>query len=154
MNIEEIMSLLPHRFPMLMVDRILEIVPGKKCVALKNVTVNEAFFTGHFPGNPCMPGVLILESMAQSAAVIVLRESKFAGMFPFLLALDKARFRKPVVPGDQLISTAETVWFRRNVGRAKSTATVNGEVVAEVEFTFMLVPRCDSQSDASPETIT
>ena len=140
MNIEEIMTYLPHRYPMLLIDRVLEVVPGKKTVGLKNVSIDEAFFQGHFPGRPCMPGAMILEAMAQSAAIIVMREPQFKGMVPVLVAMDKAKFRKPVVPGDQLISTAEVIWFRRNIGRTKSTATVNDEVVANVEITFALIP--------------
>ena len=146
MNVEEIISTLPHRFPMLLVDRIIELVPGKKCVGMKNVSINEAFFQGHFPGKPCMPDVLILEAMAQAAAVIVLREPVFAGMRPVLVGLDKARFRKEVVPGDQLVSTSEAMWFRNSIGRVKSTATVDGEVVATAELTLILIPHCDSKS--------
>jgi 3-hydroxyacyl-[acyl-carrier-protein] dehydratase len=157
-NIEEIMSYLPHRFPMLLLDRIIELVPGQKSVGLKNVTINDSFFQGHFADKPCMPGVLILEAMAQAAAVIVMREPQYEGMLPVLGGIDKAKFRRPVVPGDQLISTAEVMWFRSNIGRIHSTATVDNEIVASVDITFMLVqmseftlPRLSRQRAKTPQ---
>jgi beta-hydroxyacyl-ACP dehydratase FabZ len=135
MTIQEILKLLPHRYPLLLVDRVLEIEHGKRVKALKNVTANEPHFTGHFPGAPIMPGVLILEAMAQCGALMFLvdlpdRESKL-----FLFGgVDKARFRRPVVPGDQLIIDAECIQRRSNSARVRGVATVDGNVVAEAEI--------------------
>jgi beta-hydroxyacyl-ACP dehydratase FabZ len=138
-TIEKIMEFLPHRFPMLLIDRILEVDPGKSCKALKNVTINEAFFQGHYPDMPVMPGVLILESMAQAGAALLLAEPKSEGLKPLLGSLDNVRFRRPVVPGDQLISHVELLWFKGGYGKFKAVGTVNGEVVAEMEAAFKLV---------------
>ena len=134
------MRYLPHRYPMLLVDRILELVPEKRCVGLKNVSINEAMFHGHYPGTPIMPGVLIIESMAQTGAIIILSEPTFRDTIPVIGSIDNVKFRSPVVPGDQLISTAEVLWFRRNVGRMKAVATVERREVASLEMTFMVMP--------------
>ena len=142
LTIQDILKLLPHRYPMLLVDRVLEIESGKRIVGLKNVTANEQFFQGHFPGAPVMPGVLIVEAMAQCAAILFLqdlpeRESKL-----FLFGgIDKARFRRPVVPGDQLIMVCETVQKRSNTVRMKGVATVDGNVVAEAEMLSVMTER-------------
>src|SRR5207248_7745373 len=121
----DIMKLLPHRYPMLLVDRILELEPGKRIVGLKNVTANEQFFQGHFPGAPVMPGVLIVEAMAQCGAVLFLRDLPDREKKLFLFGgVDKARVRKPVVPGDQLIMEIELVQKRSNSARIHGTATV------------------------------
>ncbi len=138
MNVTEIMKHLPHRYPMLLVDRIVEFEPGKRCVGLKNVTMNEAFFQGHYPGLPIMPGVLIIEAIAQAGAVILLSEERFAGLVPVIGAIDAVKFRRPVVPGDQLLSEVELMWFKSGVGRIKGTARVDGEVAASIELTFKL----------------
>lgn len=138
-NIEEIMKVLPHRYPMLLIDRILEAVPGKSIRALKNVTINEAFFQGHYPGMPVMPGVLILESMAQAGAALMLTDPTKQGRMPLVGAFDDVRFKRPVVPGDQLITDVEVMWFRGEYGKIKATATVDGEVVASMEAAFKLV---------------
>ncbi len=139
-NIEEIMGLLPHRYPFILVDRVIEIEPDKRIVVLKNVTMNEPFFQGHFPGTPVMPGVLIVEAMAQAGGVLVyasLPEDKRKGGIYFM-GIDKARFRKPVVPGDQLV--IEVVWTKRrgNVSRMSGKATVDGGLVAEAEVMAMI----------------
>jgi 3-hydroxyacyl-[acyl-carrier-protein] dehydratase len=142
LNIIEIMKLLPHRYPMLLIDRVLEIDPGKRVVALKNVSANEQFFQGHFPGAPVMPGVLIVEAMAQCAAVLFLREIPDREKKLFLFGgVDKARFRKPVVPGDQLI--LECVMLQRRAGtvRMKGTARVDGVIVAEAEMLSVMTDR-------------
>jgi 3-hydroxyacyl-[acyl-carrier-protein] dehydratase len=142
LNIIEIMKLLPHRYPMLLIDRVLEIDPGKRVVALKNVSANEQFFQGHFPGAPVMPGVLIVEAMAQCAAVLFLREIPDREKKLFLFGgVDKARFRRPVVPGDQLI--LECVMLQRRAGtvRMKGTARVDGVVVAEAEMLSVMTDR-------------
>ena len=143
LTITEIMKLLPHRYPMLLVDRILEIhEDGKRIVGLKNVSANEQFFQGHFPGAPVMPGVLIVEAMAQCAAVLFLREIEDRDRKLFLFGgVDKARFRKPVVPGDQLILECEVLQRRASTVKVKGTAKVNDGVVAEAELLSVMVER-------------
>ncbi|HEY8345558.1 MAG TPA: 3-hydroxyacyl-ACP dehydratase FabZ [Bacillota bacterium] len=137
-EINEIKKLLPHRYPFLMVDRVLSFEPQKRIVALKNVTVNEEFFNGHFPQRPVMPGVLIIESMAQVAGLVMLVEEEHRGKIPFFTGIDNARFRRPVVPGDQLILEIEVVRIKGNVGKVKGRALVEGEVAAEAELMFVL----------------
>ena len=143
LTITEIMKLLPHRYPMLLVDRILEIhEDGKRIVGLKNVSANEQFFQGHFPGAPVMPGVLIVEAMAQCAAVLFLRQIEDRDRKLFLFGgVDKARFRKPVVPGDQLILECEVLARRASTVKVKGTAKVNDAVVAEAELLSVMVER-------------
>jgi beta-hydroxyacyl-ACP dehydratase FabZ len=142
LNIVEIMKLLPHRYPMLLIDRVLEIEPGKRIVGLKNVSANEQFFQGHFPGAPVMPGVLIVEAMAQCAAVLFLRELPDREKKLFLFGgVDKARFRKPVVPGDQLILECEMLQRRASTVRMKGTARVDGAIVAEAEMLSVMTDR-------------
>jgi beta-hydroxyacyl-ACP dehydratase FabZ len=138
MDIKQLMEVIPHRFPMLLVDRILHMVPGKSCVGVKNVTINEAFFQGHYPGEPVMPGVLIIEAMAQAGAALLLTEPQNKGRTPLIGSLDKVKFRRPVVPGDQLISTIELLWLRNGYGALKATATVDGQLVATMEMSFKL----------------
>ncbi|GDX41074.1 3-hydroxyacyl-[acyl-carrier-protein] dehydratase FabZ [Armatimonadota bacterium] len=137
----EILKNLPHRFPMLLVDRVLEIDPGKRVVGIKNVSFNEPFFSGHFPGLPVMPGVLIIESMAQVAAIMMLALPNFRDQIPYLAGMDKVRFRKPVVPGDTLRIEAELVKIHRSIGRVILNATVEGELIAEAELMFALKSR-------------
>lgn len=141
MDINEIMKHLPHRFPMLLVDRVLEVEPGKRMRGLKNVTMNEAFFVGHYPGRPIMPGVLIIEAIAQAGAVILLSDPRHEGYIPVIGSIDDVRFRQQVVPGDQLISEVELLWFRSSIGRLRGQATVDGAVVATMEMTFKLIER-------------
>ena len=142
LNIIEIMKILPHRYPMLLVDRVLEIEQNKRIVCIKNVTANEHFFQGHFPGAPVMPGVLIVEAMAQCGAVLILRDIPDRENKLFLFGgVDKARFRKPVIPGDQLRMEVEIMQRRSNSVRIRGVATVNGEVVAEAEMLSVTVPR-------------
>ena len=141
MDIEAILQVLPHRYPMLLVDRILSVETGVRCRGLKNVTMNEAFFQGHYPGKPIMPGVLILEAMAQAGAVILLTDPRFHGMAPIIGAMENIKFRRPVVPGDALVSEVELVKLRGTIGKIKAVATVNEEVAAEMEMTFKLVPQ-------------
>jgi len=136
-DILAIMDRLPHRFPFLLIDRILELVPGKKLVAIKNVTINEPFFQGHFPNEPVMPGVLIVEAMAQAGAVLVLDsvdKEKRNRMFFYFSAMDKVRFRKKVVPGDQLILEVELLRIRSTAAKMTGIARVDGARVAEAEF--------------------
>lgn len=141
MDITEIMGILPHRYPMLLVDRILEFEPGVRCVGLKNVTINETFFQGHYPGMPIMPGVLIIEAIAQAGAVILLSDERYRHLVPVIGAVDNVKFRRPVVPGDQLRMEIEMLWFKSSVGKIKGVATVDGEVAASIELTFKLSRR-------------
>lgn len=138
MQINEIMKVLPHRYPMLLVDRILE-VGESFCRGIKNVTINEAFFQGHYPEGPIMPGVLIVESMAQTGAVILLRNPDYAGKIPVIGAINDVKFKRQVVPGDQLVNEVEMLWIKRGVGRIRATATVEGELAAQMELTFKLI---------------
>ncbi len=137
MTIEDLMKDLPHRYPFLMVDRILK-VEGNKIVGMKNVTINEPFFQGHFPGKPIMPGVLQLEAMAQIAGVLLFKVLKASNQLAFFMAADNVKWRKPVVPGDALIIEIELTKIRGKIGKAKGVCKVDGEVVSEAEVTFML----------------
>lgn len=139
-DIGKIMEFLPHRYPFIMVDRILEIVPNERIVGLKNVTINEPFFQGHFPGNPVMPGVLIIEAMGQAGGILAYVSSKEsgAGNAIYFMGVDKGRFRRPVTPGDQLILEMICVKTRANVFKMSGKATVDGNLVAEAELMAML----------------
>ena len=140
-GMREIQAVLPHRYPFLLVDRILELEVGKRAVGLKNVTANEPFFQGHFPGHPIMPGVLIVEALAQVAAFAVLGVEGAGGRLGFFAGIDRFRFRRPVIPGDQLRLEVELLRLRSSVGKARVRATVEGEVAAEGEITFAIVDR-------------
>ena len=135
-DIQEIMKLLPHRYPFIMIDRILELTPGEKVIALKNVTINEPFFQGHFPENPIMPGVLIIEAMGQAGAVLAAKslDLESHGSLIFFMGMDKVKFRKPVTPGDQLIFEIKFLKQRRNVFRMSGTAYVDENIVAQAEL--------------------
>ena len=141
LNIEELLKYLPHRYPMLLVDRILELEHGKRCLGLKNVTMNEPFFQGHYPGMPIMPGVLIIEAMAQTGALMIMTDPIAGNQVPLIGAIDAVKFRKPVTPGDQLLIEATLLWYRNNVGKMAATARVAGEVVASMELAFKLYPK-------------
>ncbi|HHV62480.1 MAG TPA: 3-hydroxyacyl-ACP dehydratase FabZ [Firmicutes bacterium] len=134
-----VQKVLPHRFPFLLIDRVLEVEPGKRAVAIKNVTVNEPFFEGHFPNKPIMPGVLIIEAMAQVCGVAAMLNGEEKSWTPYFVGIDKARFRRPVTPGDQLRIEVEITKVRGNVGRATCSAFVDGRLVADGELTFALV---------------
>jgi 3-hydroxyacyl-[acyl-carrier-protein] dehydratase len=139
-EINEIMKILPHAYPFLLVDRIVEMDPGKRIVGIKNVTYNEPFFPGHFPGRPIMPGVLIVEALAQTAGVLVFKslpEEKY-GQAVFFLGIDNVRFRKPVTPGDQLRLEVEITKHRQAIWGFKGRASVDGKLVAEAELLAML----------------
>lgn len=139
-TLEEIQKLLPHRYPFALVDRIIEYVPGKKAVGIKNVTCNEPYFQGHFPGRPLMPGVMIVEAMAQVGGIVLTQMPDVEGGLFVFAGIDKVRFRRPVVPGDQLVMTTELLSIkRRRFGKMQGIALVDGQRVAEGELWFSLV---------------
>lgn len=138
-EIEEILTRLPHRYPFLLVDRILEVEPGRRIVGLKNVSINEPYFLGHFPDYPVMPGVLVVEAMAQVGGVLASFLPGAAGNIAYFAAIDRCRFRRPVRPGDQLISEVAVVRARDRVGRMQATGRVDGAVVAEALLTYSIV---------------
>ncbi|SPQ01234.1 (3R)-hydroxymyristol acyl carrier protein dehydratase [Candidatus Sulfobium mesophilum] len=140
MNINEIMKFLPHRYPFLLVDRITDLKPGVSATGLKNVTMNEPFFQGHFPGQPIMPGVLIIEAMAQVAGVMAFR-SGMEGKSVYFMSIDNVKFRRPIVPGDQVIMDIKVLKQRGNVWKFSGSATVEGKVVSEAEFTAMVTDK-------------
>ncbi|MFN0061355.1 MAG: 3-hydroxyacyl-ACP dehydratase FabZ [Myxococcaceae bacterium] len=151
MDVLQIQKLLPHRYPFLLLDRVVEIQAGQKLVALKNVTVNEPFFEGHFPGHPVMPGVLILEALAQASAILAYKSS---GMSPedkvtYLMGIDGARFRKPVVPGDRLDLVVSVVKNKGAIWKTKGEAFVDGNKVSEAEFLATVVDK-GSTSTSEP----
>jgi len=137
----EIQKVIPHRYPMLLVDRIIELEPLKRAVGIKNVTMNELFFQGHFPGHPVMPGVLILEAMAQVGGVAMLYPAENRGKLAFFAGMDRVKFRKPVVPGDQLRMVAEVIKVRGGTGKIWAQSFVDDQLVAEGEFLFVLALR-------------
>ena len=138
MDIVQIKEIIPHRYPMLLIDRVEELMEGQSIVAKKNVTINEPFFQGHFPHEPVMPGVLIVEAMAQAGAVALLSLPQFKGKTAYFGEIDKAKFRKKVTPGDTLILEVEILKIKANAGLGKGIARVDGKKVAEAELTFMI----------------
>jgi beta-hydroxyacyl-ACP dehydratase FabZ len=144
LTINEVMDFLPHRYPFLMIDRILEFEADKRIVGLKNVTINEPFFQGHFPGHPIMPGVLLLEAMAQTGGVMALMSlpaEEVKKKVLYFMSLDKAKFRKPVTPGDQVRFELNLLKKRGTIMSFKAVATVDGAVVAEAEMMAMIVDK-------------
>jgi 3-hydroxyacyl-[acyl-carrier-protein] dehydratase len=141
MDINEIQKFLPHRYPFLLVDRILGIDPGTKATGIKNVTINEEFFRGHFPGQPIMPGVLIIEALAQVAGVLAFHSGATPGKSVFFMSIEKAKFRRPVVPGDQLKLEATILQHRGNVWKFIGNAIIEEKIVAEAEFTAMVIDK-------------
>ncbi|MDO9111296.1 MAG: 3-hydroxyacyl-ACP dehydratase FabZ [Desulfatirhabdiaceae bacterium] len=136
LDISEILALLPHRYPMILIDRVIDLIPGEKVVALKNVTINEPFFTGHFPTTPVMPGVLIVEAMGQAGGVLIMSDlprNEIPGAVYFM-GFDRVRFRIPVTPGDQLILEVKIIKRRSKAVKMSATAMVNEKLVAEAEF--------------------
>lgn len=143
-NIEKILELLPHRYPFLLVDKVIDLIPDSGIIALKNVTFNENFFVGHFPKHPIMPGVLIIEALAQAAGIFVMSsypEMQTQGKLVYFMSIEAAHFRKPVVPGDSLYLHVEKIKNRGNVWKMKGEAKVEGQRVADVEFSAMIVNR-------------
>ena len=154
MDIQQIQEMLPHRYPFLLVDKIVELEPGKRVVGLKNVTINEAFFQGHFPGHPIMPGVLVIEAMAQVGGVLLMRtlnvtpEKKLC----YFTGIDRAKFRRPVLPGDQVRFELELLQFKSRNGKMRARAYVEGKLVAEAELSCAIIDResRDFSHDADP----
>jgi 3-hydroxyacyl-[acyl-carrier-protein] dehydratase len=156
-NVQEIMNFLPHRYPFLLIDRVIEFESTKRLVAIKNVTINEPFFQGHFPGYPIMPGVLVVEAMAQAGGIIMMaeipdREKKLV----VFTGIERAKFRRPVTPGDQLRIEVEVLSFRMRAGRIEGKALVNGKVACEATLTCQVVTRArETRAAASePEVVT
>jgi 3-hydroxyacyl-[acyl-carrier-protein] dehydratase len=141
LDIEQIIEAIPHRYPFLMIDRVISVVPGESAVGLKNVSINESYFQGHFPRRPVMPGVLIIESMAQTAAVLVVKTlgPAMAGKLVYFMSVNDCRFRRPVFPGDQLHVHVLKKQRRRNVWKFEAVAKVEGEVAAQATYAAMIL---------------
>ena len=139
-DIDQIQRMIPHRYPMLMIDRVIDLIPDQSAIGIKNVTINEPFFQGHFPGAPLMPGVMMIEAMAQTAAVLVVATlgAESEGSLVYFMSIDSARFRKPVTPGDVLRVHVEKERNRGNVWKFSGKATVGGDVVAEATYAAMI----------------
>ncbi|MGQ9454500.1 MAG: 3-hydroxyacyl-ACP dehydratase FabZ [Armatimonadota bacterium] len=152
LDIEKIRDVLPHRYPFLLVDRIIELTPGIRARGYKNVTINEEFFEGHFPGHAVMPGVLVCEAMAQVGGVLLLSMTGNEGKLAYFGGMDRVRFRRPVVPGDTLVTEVELIATKGNIGKVRAVARVNEEVAAEGEFIFALVER-DSETKRTDDVV-
>ena len=141
LDIEQIIEAIPHRYPFLMIDRVIEFVPDESAVGLKNVSINESYFQGHFPRRPVMPGVLIIESMAQTAAVLVVKTlgPAMAGKLVYFMSVSDCRFRRPVFPGDQLFVHVTKKQRRRNVWKFEAAAKVDGEIAAQATYAAMIL---------------
>lgn len=138
LNTQQIMEILPHRNPFLLIDTIEELVPGEKAVAKKNVTMNEPYFMGHFPGNPVMPGVLIIEALAQTGAVAILCQDEWKGKTAYFAGINNAKFKQKVVPGDTLELTTEIIKVKGPIGVGRAVAKVNGKTACVAELTFAI----------------
>ncbi|WP_395831858.1 3-hydroxyacyl-ACP dehydratase FabZ [Elstera sp.] len=140
-DVSRIMQMIPHRYPMLMIDRVIDVIPNESCTGVKNVSINEPFFMGHFPSRPVMPGVLIIEAMAQTAAVLVVQTlgPEAEGKLVYFMTIDEARFRKPVTPGDQVHIHVTKIAQRKTVWKFSGAAKVNGTLVAEATFAAMIL---------------
>lgn len=151
MDIVEIMEFLPHRYPFLLVDRITELEPGKRAVGIKNVTRNEEFFNGHFPGNPIMPGVLIVEHAAQVGGVLLLATTGKKDKLALFAGIDGMKFRRRVVPGDQIVTEVTLLRAGSRAGKVQVVSRVDGEVVAEGQYTFAMIPDPTQQPQGKDE---
>jgi 3-hydroxyacyl-[acyl-carrier-protein] dehydratase len=152
LDIQDILRILPHRFPLLLVDRIIHITRTKRIVAIKNVTINEPFFAGHFPGHPIMPGVLVVEAMAQAGAVLLLIEiPKRDDKLLVFTGIERARFRRPVTPGDQLRIEVDVLAWRGTAGRMQGKAYIGEKLACEAIVTCRLVNRSPKPAEAAPE---
>jgi len=138
LDVRQIMQILPHRYPILLVDRILELEPLVRARGFKNVTNNEPVFTGHFPGNPVLPGVYMIEALAQLAGCVVLEPGEFSRRVPYLAGIERAKFRRPVVPGDRFMMETRLVKHKRNIGWVEGEGTVDGEFVVSVNLIFSI----------------
>jgi 3-hydroxyacyl-[acyl-carrier-protein] dehydratase len=153
-DIQEIMDLLPHRYPFLLIDRIVEFEPKTRLVALKNVTINEPFFQGHFPGAPIMPGVLVIEAMAQAGAVLMMSEMEDRSTkLAVFTGIERAKFRRQVTPGDQIRIEVDVLVFKTRIGRMEAKAFVEGKLACQATLTCQIVPR-NRESEAAPEPVT
>lgn len=140
LDVNDLMNVVPHRYPFLLIDKIIRI-EGKKITAVKNVTYNEPFFQGHFPGHPVMPGVLQLEAIAQAAGVLTLKKAENFHKLAYLTSAENVKFRQPVVPGDVLVIEVEIIKDRAKISKARGVCSVNGKVVSQAEVTFAVVPQ-------------
>lgn len=136
LDIQQIKEIIPHRYPLLLVDRVVELEEGKRAVGIKNVTINEPFFNGHYPDYPVMPGVLIVEALAQVGGVAMMKKEEYKGKLPLFAGIDKCRFKRQVRPGDQLKLEVEMIAQRGPIGKAKGIAKVDDEIACEAELTF------------------
>jgi len=151
-DVQEIMGFLPHRYPFLLIDRIVEFEPTKRLVAIKNVTINEPFFQGHFPGHPIMPGVLVIEAMAQAGGIIMMHELPDRDQkLVVFTGIERAKFRRPVTPGDQLRIEVDVLSFRTRAGRIEGRALVEGKLACEATLTCQVVPRNSQEKGSSGE---
>jgi UDP-3-O-[3-hydroxymyristoyl] N-acetylglucosamine deacetylase/3-hydroxyacyl-[acyl-carrier-protein] dehydratase len=141
LDVNEVMQILPHRYPFLLVDRIVGFEGESKCTGVKNVTINEPYFEGHFPGHPIMPGVLQLEAMAQVASILLLRAPENAGKIGYFMSADNVKWRRPVFPGDTLFIETELLKVKRSIASARGRCIVNGQVVSEADLMFSLMER-------------